>query len=117
MLPSRRSVSAVPDAARMTTPDPDPFAPAPTRPTWVRWRIVFILMAFTGLNHFHRQSLPAVGDQLMDDCGFVPTDLGWINSTMLLGYTLFMVGGGWLSDRRGAWYALVLSGFVTAALV
>src|SRR5262249_13177203 len=74
-------------------------------------------MAFAGLNHFHRQSLPAVIDPVMKDCGFVPTDMGWINSTMLLGYTLFMIVGGWLSDRRGARFALVLTGFATAALV
>jgi hypothetical protein len=34
---------------------------------WARWRIVLILMGFTGLNHFHRQSLPAVVQQIMHD--------------------------------------------------
>lgn len=91
--------------------------PALERPTWVRWRIVLILMGFTGLNHFHRQSLPAVVKEVMSDCRFTETDMGWIYSSFLVGYVVFMVAGGWLSDQRGGWFALVLSGFGTAALV
>src|SRR5580765_4688372 len=101
MLPSRRSVSAVRDAACMTTPDPDPFAPAPARPTWVRWQMVAILMAFTGLNHFHRQSLPSVVGSVRNDCYFSETDMGWIYFAFLLGYVLFMIPGGWLADWLG----------------
>src|SRR5579863_6488985 len=86
-------------------------------PTWVRWRIVLILMGFTGINHFHRQSLPAVVNTIMDECGFSETDMGWIYFALLLGYTIFMAAGGWFADRRGAWLALVLSGFGTAGLV
>ncbi|MGE5194286.1 MAG: MFS transporter [Deltaproteobacteria bacterium] len=89
----------------------------PHRPTRVRWQIVLILMGFTGLNHFHRQSLPAVVNQVMEECRFSETDMGWIYFSFLLGYTVFMVVGGWLSDRRGAWFALLLSGLGTAGLV
>ena len=41
--------------------DIDPFA----RPTWVRWQMMAILMGFTCLNHFHRQSLPSVVNFIM----------------------------------------------------
>jgi sugar phosphate permease len=78
---------------------------------------MLMLMAFTGLNHFHRQSLPAVVNQVMDDCRFSEKDMGWIYFAMLLGYTLFMGAGGWLSDRRGARFALLVSGAVTAVFV
>lgn len=87
------------------------------RPTWVRWRLILLLMGFTGLNHFHRQSLPAVVNEVMRDCNFTPTDMGWIYSAFLAGYVTCMIPGGWLSDRYGGWFALVLSGFGTAALV
>jgi len=88
-----------------------------SRPTWVRWQLMAILMGFTCLNHFHRQSLPAVINPIMSDCGFSETDLGWIFSSFLLGYVLFMVAGGWLADWRGGKSALVISGLGTAVLV
>src|SRR5947207_11944861 len=66
------------------------------RPTWVRWQMIVILMGFTGLNHFHRQSLPSVVGAVMRDCGFTQTDMGWVYFAFLLGYVLFMVAGGWL---------------------
>jgi ACS family glucarate transporter-like MFS transporter len=87
------------------------------RPTWVRWQMVGLLMAFTGLNHFHRQSLPSVVGAVMHDCRFTATDMGWVYFAFLLGYVLFMVPGGWLADRWGGKEALVLSGLGTAALV
>jgi ACS family glucarate transporter-like MFS transporter len=90
---------------------------APLRPTWVRWRIVLILMGFTGLNHFHRQSLPAVVEKIMNDCRFTEVEMGAIYSAFLLGYVMTMVGGGRLADLRGGWYALFLSGIGTGCLV
>jgi MFS family permease len=79
--------------------------------------MILILMGFTGLNHFHRQSLPAVVGAVMHSCRFTETDMGWIYFAFLLGYVLFMVPGGWLADWRGGKGALVVSGFGTAALV
>jgi sugar phosphate permease len=88
-----------------------------SRPTWVRWQLVLILMGFACLNHFHRQSLPAVIKPIMRDCSFSETDMGWIFSTFLLGYVLFMVAGGWLADWLGGKGASIISGLGTAALV
>jgi sugar phosphate permease len=87
------------------------------RPAWARWRTIVILMGFTGLNHFHRQSLPAVVGYVMRDCGFSDKEMGWIYFAFLLGYVLFMIPGGWLADWRGGKEVLVLSGLGTAALV
>ena len=63
-------------------------------PTRIRWRLVAILMGFSGLNHFHRQSLPAVVDEVMQDCRFTETDMEWIYSAFLLDYVVFMIPGG-----------------------
>jgi ACS family glucarate transporter-like MFS transporter len=101
----------------MTEPNTSIAADDLQRPTFIRWRMILILCGFTGLNHFHRQSLPAVVDNVMHDCRFSATDMGWVYSAFLLGYVTFMIPGGWLSDRRGGWFALVLSGFGTAGLV
>jgi sugar phosphate permease len=101
----------------MMTPDPDPFAPAPTRQTWVRWRMVVILMAFTGLNHFHRQSLPAVVNVVMRDTRLNEVQMGTVYSAFLLGYVISMIGGGRLADKRGGRLALIVSGLGTGCLV
>ena len=93
--------------------DMDPFA----RPTWVRWQMMVILMGFTCLNHFHRQSLPSVVNFIMRDCGLTPIQMGWIFTSFLLGYVLFMIPGGWLADWLGGKRTLVVSGLGTAALV
>jgi ACS family glucarate transporter-like MFS transporter len=89
----------------------------PEAPAWARWQVIVILMGFTGLNHFHRQSIPSVVGTVMHDCGFSETDMGWVYFAFLLGYVLFMVPGGWLADRRGGKEALVVSALGTAALV
>src|SRR5436190_14456948 len=81
-------------------------------PTWIRWQMIAMLMGFTCLNHFHRQSLPAVADRIIKDCGFdeKAIAMGWIYFAFLLGYVLFMVVGGGVSDWRGGKSALILSG-------
>lgn len=86
-------------------------------PSWVRWRLILILMGFTGFNHFHRQSLPSVVNEIMRDCNFNATDMSWIFSAFLLGYVIFMIPGGWISDRLGGRIVLILSGFGTAGMV
>ncbi|MCE9526313.1 MAG: MFS transporter, partial [Planctomycetales bacterium] len=91
----------------------DPF----DRPTWVRWQMMVILMGFTCLNHFHRQSLPSVVNFIMRDCGLTTIQMGWIFTSFLLGYVLFMSPGGWLADWLGGKRTLVVSGLGTAALV
>ncbi|MBC7853867.1 MAG: MFS transporter [Pirellulaceae bacterium] len=93
--------------------DMDPFA----QPTWVRWQMIAILMGFAGLNHFHRQSLPAAVSVIMPDCGFSETDMGWVYFAFLLAYVLFMIPGGWLADWLGGKRTLIVSGLGTAALV
>src|SRR5436190_12386343 len=99
--------------------EPALFKDSLANPTWVRWQMIAMLMVFAGLNHFHRQSLPAVADRIIKDCGFdeKAIAMGWIYFAFLLGYVLFMVVGGWVADWRGGESALILSGLGTGALV
>src|SRR3954447_10693216 len=85
--------------------------------TWVRWRIVALLMAISFVNYFNRISMPAAGGPIMRELGLSETQMGWVYSALLIAYTVFMVPGGWFSDRQGAWAALVLMGFGSAACV
>lgn len=101
----------------MTSPHDMVAIKSERRPTWVRWRIVIILMGFAGLTHFHRQSLPSVVERVMHDCQLSETDMGWIYSAFLSGYVAFMIVGGWIADRWGGTRALTISGLGTAAMV
>jgi ACS family glucarate transporter-like MFS transporter len=101
----------------MKTPHSAAPEPAPARPTRVRWQIVLVLMAFTGLNHFHRQSLPAVVNDVMRDAQLNEVEMGSIYSAFLLGYVVSMIGGGRLADTRGGRLALIVSGLGTGILV
>lgn len=85
------------------------------RPSWVRWRIVLILMAFSFLAHFNRSSMSAAGDmRIMGQFSLTPTQMGAVYSAFLLFYTLGMTPGGVFIDRYGPWAALVLMGLGSA---
>jgi MFS family permease len=76
--------------------------PAPTSMTWPRWRLVFLLMAICFSAHFNRISMAVAGDmRIMEEYALSPTRMGSVYSAFLLAYTLFMIPGGWLIDRRG----------------
>jgi sugar phosphate permease len=82
-----------------------------TRPTWVRWRIVMLLMAFCFLGHTNRFSIRVAGnEQLMREFGLTATQMGTVYSAFLWTYTLCMTPGGWVIDRLGARKTLVILG-------
>jgi MFS family permease len=86
-----------------------------TSPTWVRWRIVAILMAISFMSWFNRASMAAAGDmRIMSQFNISKETMGTVYSAFLLVYALFMTPGGWFIDRYGAWTALVLMGFGSA---
>jgi MFS family permease len=85
------------------------------RPTWVRWRIVLLLMAFSYMQHFNRTSMAVAGDlRIREEFGLSNQQLGDVYSAFLYIYTICMTPGGWFSDRRGTWLALVVMGFGSA---
>src|SRR5439155_16936474 len=88
------------------------------QPTWVRWRIVALLLAFSFMSWFNRLSMPAAYDeQIKAQSGITPAAIGSVYSTMLFVYMVFMTPGGWFADRRGAWLALVWMGFGSGLFV
>lgn len=87
-------------------------------PTNVRWRIVLLLVAFSGLGYFNRNSISVAGtERLMDEFGLSETQMGSVYSAYLIAYTLCMVPGGWLIDRVGPKKSLMIMGFASAVLV
>lgn len=85
------------------------------RPTWVRWRVVALLFAFSFMSWFNRISMQAAGDiRIRAEYGLSETAFGTIITAFFAVYTLAMIPGGWFVDRFGPWRALVLMGFGSA---
>jgi MFS family permease len=89
--------------------------PPATRCSNRRWLILAFLMALCFLSHFNRASITSAGDErIMGQYGISPERMGVIYSAFLVVYTLFMVPGGWLIDRRGPRIALAGMGLGSA---
>src|SRR5262245_23055154 len=87
-------------------------------PTWVRWRIVALLMAYSFMSWFNRVCMAvAADDQIMPQSGISPEAMGTVYSSFFLAYTICMTPGGWVADRFGPRTALALMGFGSAIFV
>jgi MFS family permease len=93
-----------------------PCTPVPLGPpTWVRWHLVALLVAYSFMTWFNRVSMSvAYNERIKDQYPISTTKIGFVYSAFLLVYMLFMTPGGWLIDRWGPWAALVLMGFGSA---
>src|SRR4029079_10247203 len=80
-----------------------------------RWMILAFLMALCFISHFNRASITSAGDErVMSQSGISRERMGVIYSAFLIVYTLFMIPGGWLIDRRGPRFALACMGIGSA---
>jgi sugar phosphate permease len=83
------------DQATGFNPDVNAEAGASPSPTWVRWRIMGLLMAFSFMNHFNRVSMALAGDErIMHQYGISPPRMGVVYSAFLITYTIAMTPGG-----------------------
>jgi MFS family permease len=100
-------MNGAPDAGRVLPADP-----AKVGPTWVRWRIVALLMALSYVSWFLRVSMSVAYDErIKDDLGIAPQAMGYVYSAFLLAYMVCMTPGGWVIDRFGTRKALTVMGF------
>lgn len=84
----------------------------------MRWRIVGLLLAYAGMVHFNRISLPVAGsERLMAQFDISERLMGAVYSAYLVAYTLMMTPGGWFIDRYGPRAALLIVGFGSAVCV
>jgi MFS transporter, ACS family, D-galactonate transporter len=85
-----------------------------------RWRIVPLLMVFVALAHFNRVSIAVAGAEQIIRPGFISeTEMGFVYSSFLLLYTIFMIPGGFLIDcfgPRAAWMVLAFGATAGVAL-
>lgn len=79
-----------------------------------RVTLVALLFGFSTISYFDRIIMTAAGPQMMRNFGLSPTAMGSVYSAFILGYALFMIPGGRLSDRIGARRTLALMGVFSA---
>jgi sugar phosphate permease len=91
---------------------------APPRPTWVRWRILAVLLAFSFVSWFNRVSMSvAYVERIKSQLDISPEAIGYVYSALLFAYMLCMTPGGWFADRYGARRALAVMGLGSALFV
>jgi MFS family permease len=74
-------------------------------------------MAYSFMSWFNRVSLTIADSDLMNEFKFSSSQIGAIDSSLLLAYTLCMTPGGWLTDRFGSRLALLIMGAGSAIFV
>src|SRR6187200_3082696 len=73
---------------------------------------LLLLMALCFISHFNRASITSASDEkIMAQFQISPETMGVIYSAFLIIYTLFMIPGGWLIDRRGPRIAMACVAF------
>jgi MFS family permease len=84
----------------------------------MHWRIVPLMVVFVGLAHFNRVSISVVGtDVLINNKVIGEKPMGWVYSSYLILYTLFMMPGGWFIDRFGPRRGWMVVAFGSAGFV
>lgn len=116
-------------------------SPRPTISVGKQCLIVLLLMGFTSLGHFNRNSISVVGTEIFiqNDTDarkliesnpdkkseelnlpterFTDEQMGWIYASLLIVYTSCMIPGGWVIDRFGPKATLAMMGAGSACLV
>jgi ACS family glucarate transporter-like MFS transporter len=60
------------------------------------------LFAISIVTYIDRVNISVTARQMMPALGLSQQDIGWIFSAFVIGYALFQIPGGWMSDRWGA---------------
>lgn len=82
------------------------------------WGLVALLLAYSFVSWFNRVSMSAAGaEKIIPDGVLSETQMGDIYSALVLTYTVFMLPGGWFTDRAGPRLALILMGLGSAVFV
>jgi sugar phosphate permease len=79
--------------------------------TWVRWRIVALLMALSFVSWFNRANIAAAyTERIQYQVDITEKEIGAVGTAFFLVYAFFMTPGGWFSDRFGTRLSLGLMG-------
>lgn len=77
-------------------------------------RIVGLLFGLSAASYFCRIAISIAGPEIMKEFHLPETQMGWVYSAYLLSYTVLMTPGGWMADRLGGRFTLVVGGLGAA---
>jgi ACS family glucarate transporter-like MFS transporter len=72
-----------------------------SRPSHVRWFLIFLLFTLSAVAFLDRVNISIAGSSLAAAYHLSNVQLGWVFSAFLIGYALFQTPGGRLADRFG----------------
>lgn len=81
----------------------------PLHPSPLRWLILGLLFAISVVTYIDRVNISVTARQMMPALGLTDQEMGLIFSAFVVGYALFQIPGGWLSDRWGIRIVLTLA--------
>ena len=87
----------------------------PLRRPRVRWRIYWFLFGFGMIAYFQARGITIAGVQMMPRLGISQMQLGWLETAMIIGYTVLQFPGGLLGLRLGARLTFVIIGLIAFA--
>lgn len=77
--------------------------------------LIALLFGFSFVSYFDRTIMSIAGPQMMKDFSLSAVQMGSIYSAFILGYAVFMIPCGQLTDRLGGRLVLALMGILSAA--
>lgn len=78
----------------------------------VRWRIYFFMFSLSLLAYVQQRGLAVASYKMMPELGLTQLQIGWLETTFIVGYTVMQLPGGILGQRLGARLMFVLIGVV-----
>jgi MFS transporter, ACS family, glucarate transporter len=88
--------------------------PSPPR-VRVRWKIFAFLFGFGFVAYVQQRSLTVAAYQMMPQLGFSQMQIGYLETALLVGYTVMQFPGGVIGQRLGARLMFVVIGFIALA--
>ena len=89
-------------------PTAHPDRPAPRMR--VRWKIFLYLFGFGFVAYLQQRSITVASYQMMPQLGLTQMQIGWLEQSLLLGYTALQFPGGVIGQRVGArWMFVIIS--------
>ncbi|MGA2984293.1 MAG: MFS transporter [Terriglobia bacterium] len=88
----------------------------PEQPSRVRWKMLVLLVGFSVTAYVLRVNITIAEHPLMQETHLAPVQLGWIFSSFLVTYTVFMTPAGMFLDRYGPRFILAVAALIWAVL-